>query len=635
MEEIRQLLDAARRRLVQTRFLRGLHYGLVGGALLVLLVVLLAKTSPAIAEKLPLLWIAGGAALVAVLTGVLFARALRLTPMTMAVLVDERLGLKERLSTAMAVRDRADGFARAAVADAVTAAKDPRHREALRRHFAVRAPDSSWIGPVIAAAAIGAWFLPQGDFFKPTEQAEEIARAKNDIAAAKTEVQRILEKNDRLKELGKKLGDVTGEATPPDELPETPEEARQEAIKRLTEAQNKLNDVLKSEDAQKLDMVKDKLAQLDADQGSETADLTKALKEGDFKKAQEALEALKAKAENDPAKKAEIEKQLEGLGKQIEKLAENKAGLEKALQKANLDPKLAGNKEALERALENAKGLTEQQKQDIRKAAEAQQRAQEKMQEMSKACNGACDKPGGQKSGGNQGQSKSGEQGEKGGQKSGDGKDGEKQQGGKGESGQQKQGQPGDSQQAGTGSMSEMLSDLEALDQMLKDAEAAMSECDKQAQGLGQAMCNMPGQCEGNQPGNQAGNNIGNRRGGHGRANGGNAGVQKSPTATKIQKEKVELTAGDIISRQAVEGQSERGESSVPLNEVINEIARSMEQGVVEEEVPQHLREIHKVYFGDLKNKIDAARGPAPAAPAGGDAAKPAAGEKPAAAPAK
>jgi chromosome segregation ATPase len=148
------------------------------------------------------------------------------------------------------------------------------------------------------------------------------------------------------------------------------------------------------------------------------------------------LEALKAKAENDPAKKAEIEKQLEGLGKQIEKLAENKAGLEKALQKANLDPKLAGNKEALERALENAKGLTEQQKQDIRKAAEAQQRAQEKMQEMSKACNGACDKPGGQKSGGNQGQSKSGEQGEKGGQKSGDGKDGEKQQGGKGESGQ-------------------------------------------------------------------------------------------------------------------------------------------------------------------------------------------------------
>jgi hypothetical protein len=148
-------------------------------------------------------------------------------------------------------------------------------------------------------------------------------------------------------------------------------------------------------------------------------------------------------------------------------------------------------------------------------------------------------------------------------------------------------------------------------------------------------MCNMPGQCEGNQPGNQAGNNIGNRRGGHGRANGGNAGVQKSPTATKIQKEKVELTAGDIISRQAVEGQSERGESSVPLNEVINEIARSMEQGVVEEEVPQHLREIHKVYFGDLKNKIDAARGPAPAAPAGGDAAKPAAGERPAAAPAK
>ncbi len=631
MDDIRQLLDSARRRLMQDRALRGLHYGCVGAAILVLLVILLTKTSPTVAASLPLSWVIGCAAAAALVTAAVVMRGLSLSPMTIAVLIDERLGLKERLSTALAVKDRSDGFARAAVADAVTTAKDPRTREALGRSFPVRAPNTSWISPLIAAAAVGAWFIPQGDLFTATASQQEVAKAKNEVKVAETEVRKILEKNEKLKELGKKLGDVTGENTAPEELPKTPEEVRQDALKKLTEAQKKLNDVMKGEDAQKLDALKSQLANLDAPQDKETSELSKALKDGDFKAAQEALDKLKAAAEKDPAKKAEIEKQLGDLSKQIEKLAENKSGLESALKKANLDPKLAGNKEALERALESAKNLSEQQKQDIRKAAESQRKAAEKMQELSKACNGAANKSGSEKAGSKSGGSQSGapKDGPKDGQQGSEGsKSGEKKEsGGKGDQGGQKSGEQSGSQQASTGSMSDQLNELEAMDQMLKDAQAAMNECDKQSDSLGQCMGEMPGQC--NNPSN--GNNIGNKRGGHGRANGGSAGFQKTPTATKLQKEKVELTAGEIISRQAVEGQSERGDSSVPLNKIISDVAKSMEQGVTEEEVPQHLRELHKIYFGDLKNKLEAARDgkPAPAAPAtpaapAGDAAKPA-----------
>lgn len=637
MDDIRQLLDSARRRLMQNRFLRGLHYGLVGASILVVLVILLTKVSPAAAASLPLLWVIVGAATAALVTAVLYMRGTALSPMTLAVLIDERLSLKERISTALAVKDRSDGFARAAVADAVVTAKDPRTREALGRHFAVRAPNNSWIAPLIAAFAVGAWFLPQWDLLAPEEPTQAITAAKNDVKVAETEVRKILEKNDALKELGKKLGDVSGESLSPDELPKTPEEIRQDALKKFTDAQKKLTDITKGEDAQKLDTLKNQLASLDAPEGKETTDLSKALKDGDFKGAQEALEKLKEAAAKDPAKAAEIEKQLGDLSKQIEKLSENKAGLESALKKANLDPKLAGNKEALERALENSKNLSEQQKQDIRKSAEAQRRAQEKMQELSKACNGACNNPGGQKAGSKPGGSQNGEQksGEKGGSKGSEGNKGgeKKDSSGKGEQGGQKPGEQGGDQQAGQGQMSDMLSDLEAMDQMLKDAQAALNECEKQSEGLGQCMGNMPGQC--NNPGNSNPNQIGNRRGGHGRANGGSAPMQKTPTGTKIQKEKVELTAGDIISRQAVEGQSERGESSVPLNQIINDVAKSMEQGVTEEEVPQHLRELHKVYFGDLKTKLEAARDAKPAAPATGSPAPAGEAPKPAAAPSK
>ncbi len=632
MDDIRSLLAIARSRLTNARFLRGLHLGLVGAAILMLLLVLFAKTSPAIAAALPWLWILLGTAVAALSVAFAVARSGAMTPMSLAVLTDERLGLKERLSTALGVKDRTDAFAQAAVADAVIVAKDPRTRESMSRAFPVRAPDSSWIGPVVAlVAGLSWWLLPQGDFFKKAEEIQQINQVREEVKVATSEVKKAVEKNQQLKEaLDKKLGDLAGENLAPNELPQTSEELRRDAIKKLTNTNNKLDSILKSEDAKQLEQVKGQLAKLgNPEKGTPTEDLAEALKGGDFKAAQEALEKLKAEAAKDPAKKAAIEGQLKDLAEQIGKLADSKEGVQNELKKAGLDPKLASSPEALENALKNAKNLNEQQKEQIKKAAQANQAASKKLQELSQACQGACDKGGGQKAG-----NKSGEQ--SGGQKDGkkqeggsQGGGGEKkdQQGSKGASGDKSGGQQGEQQSgSGSGDMSQMLNDLEMIDQMMKDAEAAMQEAGKQAEGLGQCMGGMPGQNP--NPGDNVGNIDGVRQGNRGRANDGAGQFQKSPTGTKIQKEKVEMTAGDIIARQAVEGQTDRGQSAVPLDKVIGDVTKSMELGTTADEIPQHLKELHKTYFGELKGRLErkkaAAAAPGPAAADGKDAAKPA-----------
>ncbi|MCP4712289.1 MAG: hypothetical protein GY869_27010, partial [Planctomycetes bacterium] len=78
--------------------------------------VILVQRSLAL-EDMPLLILSGLGGLVVVLTVVMWYIK-RPDAMQVALLIDERLSLRERFSTALAVQDREDPFARASVADA-------------------------------------------------------------------------------------------------------------------------------------------------------------------------------------------------------------------------------------------------------------------------------------------------------------------------------------------------------------------------------------------------------------------------------------------------------------------------------------------------------------------------------------
>ena len=93
---------------------------------------------------------------------------------------------------------------------------------------------------------------------------------------------------------------------------------------------------------------------------------------------------------------------------------------------------------------------------------------------------------------------------------------------------------------------------------------------------------------------------------GPGRGAGGNAPIAPTPAGTVDQREKVENRGGDIIARELIEGEVEVGESRAALRRVADKIARGDEEGVEDEPVPPHLRDVHRHYFGELEKRIRA-----------------------------
>ena len=91
-----------------------------------------------------------------------------------------------------------------------------------------------------------------------------------------------------------------------------------------------------------------------------------------------------------------------------------------------------------------------------------------------------------------------------------------------------------------------------------------------------------------------------------GQGAGGTAPISPTPTGNKTDGEKVEVRQGEIIARQLIEGEQVVGEAKASLRKLSNRIGRGYEEGVSEDPVPPHLREVHKRYFGEVKKRIDA-----------------------------
>ena len=172
--------------------------------------------------------------------------------------------------------------------------------------------------------------------------------------------------------------------------------------------------------------------------------------------------------------------------------------------------------------------------------------------------------------------------------------------------------------------MAQQLSELEMTEQMMSEADALANMAAEESQSLGEGMCkgcNNPGQgMQGNQPGNMAGRQRGMQGG---RAQGGNTGKAKTPTGTKAQKAQSKNAGGDVIARQLIENPNpEVGASAVPSESIGEAVDGGSGASVGEDQVPTHLKETHKHYFGTLKKRVTqpgAAPATAPAtAPAGG-----------------
>lgn len=543
MNEIRRLLKIAGQRLELSAFLDRLHWValVAAGAALVLMI---ADRIPAQAF-VPWQWVAP--ALVALCGVIAFGwwRQRRATEQHVAVVVDERLDLREKLSTALCVAGRDDAFAQAAMEDAVNAARDPRTQELVRRRFKVQPPRGWWISPLLVLLAIVTSIIPQMDLFhRDTPAPNEIQQAKLQADLAVDAIVKTIKESPELeKELAEMLGEMSKEGTDPNAPFKKPEDLKRDALKKATDIQKKLDEITNGEKGKTAEALEQALNQLkQPEEDGDAKELADALANGDFQKAQEAIKNLMEKAEKGeltPEQKKAAAEALENIAKQLEELAKQQEQLKDALKQAGLDPNLANSPQAMQQAIQNAQNLNEQQKQELAKMAQAQAAAAQMCQGMAGACQNMAAGLNGQQ--------------------------------GKGAQGQQQAGQ--------------MLGDMEALQQLLQQAKLAQGQCQGQCQGLGQGLAMKPG----------------GAFGGRGQGAGGKAPIAPTPTGTKETKADVNTVEGDIIAKTLFEGQQVRGESKAKLVAVVEQARQGFDEGQQDEATHRKYQEAQQHYFGELE----------------------------------
>ena len=529
------------------------------------------------------LWfvILGGIILIALGVWAFLSRPRAEGDVAVASLIDVKLKLHDRLSTAVAVADRTDPFAQAAIEDGLKIAGDKRLIESLGRAIPIDAPRNWWAGPSFIVMACAVWWFVPGLSLGNAQSADGLSEIQLQAArdAAKVQIETLQAKIETNSELSKALGEngeekkLAGDAS--DEKLQTPESVRRETTRQVNDLSKKLDELLTGEKAQQLEAMKDALSRIEPSKSGPLKELGEALKRGDGAAAKSALAKLQDQVKDgkmDEKTREELAAKLSEMTSQLKDAAKANDTLKKALENAGLDGALAKNPQAAKAAIDAAKNLNDAQKKALKEAIESQSKAGEKLEKLAKMCESMSSQcKNGSKSGDKDSKSSEGKASKSGGKPSKDGDPSE----GSGQSAKE---------------AAEVLSEMEMLSEMMKDAESARSQC----QG-------------GSSPSDKPGKSAMNAGGGKGML--GERTKEKTETGTRTRKEKVKSTGGDVIARQLVEAPPVVGESRATLKQLSGEIGRGYEEGTDEDPVPANLRDLHKHYFGDLKKKIDAKSG--------------------------
>jgi uncharacterized coiled-coil DUF342 family protein len=301
----------------------------------------------------------GGATLLAVLLGVL--RAPR--RLAAALLLDERFGLKERVTTSMTL---APGQEATAAGQALLADVNQHISKVdVPSRFPVRV---SWItgaAPAVAAAlALLAFY-----YRPPISQAT--SGTKDKLTEAPVNAKDIEQKLDKLKKrpaekrpaerpMSDELKRIDAELDQIANKPRSTKEELKERIKEMTA----LEDRLKNRERDLADRTRslrqqlqqmDRMANKSGNQDGPAKDLKKALSEGKMDKAAEELERLAKKIKENQLserEKQDLAKQLKEMQEKMERLAQQKDKMEE-LQRLHKEGKLS--QEALKKEMQQLK----------------------------------------------------------------------------------------------------------------------------------------------------------------------------------------------------------------------------------------------------------------------------------------
>jgi len=577
MHEVRRLLRRAGLRVALGRFAGNLTITLTLGLAGVGAAVALERLFGVAVAWPTLLWIAGGGALAIALAWTL----LRWPDETaVARLVDERAALRESLSTAVFVADRADAWSRAAVSHAARLARGVDVGRTLGAK-----PPRWWPAPLTAGAIVALlWLvLPQTDLLgllarAQAEQAQEEERtqAVEQVASSQHKVREALEQAGE-KDLLRELDSSTPEGeTDPDDI-------RRMAIRELTTLNERLEQRRGGEKGGALDAMRDRFSKLRPPSDGPLRAVGEALAEGNFQKASELMRSLMADAQSGEMSEETLEalaEQMRRLAEQIEEQAQRREELQRRLAEQGIDPSLIDSPAALREAIRSAEGLTDAQRQQLQRMADGARQAQRMMQDMAEAM---------QQAAGEMQQPQSG----------------------------QAAGQQGNSQGQGEGqrSLSEQLSEMEMLEQEMQGLEAAQREVWGQMSDLSGALGEAP---SGDAPPNML--ELWDRRMGGRRGSGGGL-LTPEEAEFSLRKEKAigRDHGAPPIATRFVEGEQIRGESTQEFRDAVSAASEAAAEAIETQRIPREHHDAVKHYFGRLEARAKAERAeepsPTPAPP--------------------
>jgi hypothetical protein len=467
-----------------------------------------------------------------------------------ALLIDERLELKERFSTTIMIDGSEDPFARAAQNQARNHANSMR----LDSHFPIRF-SSRWYYTASSWAILFAIFifLPQQDLFgyiskKNVRDQETIRRevAKDAIKKAATPIKLAL----------KRLGDegLSSDLAKLDPLMnrELPEDAKRQAIRKLGDISDKLKKLQATTKMESVEIAKQMMRQLKGTPQGLSQKLGMELAKGNFSKASDMLRQLQKQMEDGKLtddQKKRLSKQLKDLATQLKDLAEKNGQLEKELAKMGLGKNLSKlSPKQLQQALQK-KGLTSDQIKKLMKKASS----------CKSACNSCSQLGAAMASAGSAG--------------------------------------------AGGDQLSELMDQLNAMEAMSQQMQMAQASIDEISRAIG---CLGKGMCQGGGctkpwsagPSNKWGKGSGGPGKGQGAretADGGKFSTKNTKVTSKTEK------PGPIVASWYFKGEQVKGNAQRDYSAVVEAGRDSAAEAISENQIPRKYEDTVKKYFGGLQ----------------------------------
>jgi hypothetical protein len=311
--DLASFLSQVRRRLLADRFLRNVAVDLIIASSLLVVFLFLDRTFfPGVAS----LWAFSGLILAAVLVSILRTLLLnRATALETAEVADERLRLKERVSSALYLR-RVCGGPQDAGSDAqrrpewLQLVEDDATRSIatvpIRERFPVRVPRVfAWaLLPLVMSGALSLW-LPSFDFLGIGGRKEAAAREMNTISeeekklakllaaiAKKAEEQKLPEAKNLMELLAQQTRQAKTNEPQANQAQKAPGDPRKRALVQMTRREDAIRKGLNGQKYKRLKDALDDMKGLDLKKPDVTKKLQEALKNGDLKKAQKELDKL-------------------------------------------------------------------------------------------------------------------------------------------------------------------------------------------------------------------------------------------------------------------------------------------------------------------------------------------------------